>query len=186
MFLAEHQMRSLTVCTVTLDVPKWVSSDRTRSKRDKIAGLFNNKFGANAEQYLLILTCDRLAVLRGDSPEKDDLPADKSTNSGSSSSSLLDTNPPFISLPLTLVQDVYVEGSQLVVEHYLAGKPSLTSSSSATTSGGIAMEEEERSVHFPFLSAIGKIIKGDKNHEGVLRMGLDSEAVSPKEKKRSL
>lgn len=172
MYLAEHQMRSLTVCTVTLDVPKWVSTERTRSKRDKLAGLFGSKHVAKAEEYLLILTCDRLAVLRADpGTERDDL-VERSTNSnGTSSSSLLETNPPFVSLPLTLVQDVYTEGSYLVVEHYLAGNPSL---SPASSSGG-GVDEEERSVHFPFLSAIGRIIKGDKNHEGVLRLGTGSE-----------
>lgn len=175
MHLAEHQMRSLTVCTVTMDVPKWVSSERTRSKREKLAGLFGSKNVAKAEAYLLILTCDRLAVLRADPPgaERDDLVERNSGSNATSSSSLLDTNPPFVSLPLTLVQDVYAEGSSLIVEHYLAGNPSL---SPATSSGGV--DEEDRSVHFPFFSAIGRMIKGDKNNEGVLRLGTDSETVS--------
>lgn len=102
----DRQMRSLTVCKVALDAP----SRADGKSSSKLKSLFRrDKSGEHAEpDHLVILTCDRLTVLRGDDDLED-------------GASPLSSGAVVVALPLMLVHSATVDGATITVEHQLVG-----------------------------------------------------------------
>ncbi|KAL4515438.1 hypothetical protein Ndes2437B_g06878 [Nannochloris sp. 'desiccata'] len=163
------------------------------------------------DEYLLILTCDRLAILKGDPATEGSVHgASVHGNLSGSSSSFSHqenpSNPPFVSIPLSLLKGAHTEGSTLVVEHYLpalgskqqpssptgaaAAVPSTNSNNnnalntSSTSSSSSLLFNDDGTFSFPLISAsvaaISKLRRGDGSGTGqaVLRLHADSEETA--------
>ena len=213
MSIFDQQMRSLTVAPVMLDAPRKIVPEIFPQASSKLKGLFAPKkpvssFSQPKDEYLLILTCDRLAILKGD-------PANEGSVHGATASGSItppppqqqeQPNPPFVSIPLSLLKDAHSEGSTLVIEHYLPHighkskqpssptgtttsttplSPAISSTSSSATNGSSSLLfNDDGGFSFPLISAsvaaISRLRRGDAPDTGraILRLHTESEEVS--------
>lgn len=219
MSIFDQQMRSLTVAPVLLDAPpRKIVSEILPQTTTKLKNLFTTGKSTSSpsslqpkDEYLLILTCDRLAILKGDPATEGSVHgASVHGNLSGSSSSFSHqenpSNPPFVSIPLSLLKGAHTEGSTLVVEHYLpalgskqqpssptgaaAAVPSTNSNNnnalntSSTSSSSSLLFNDDGTFSFPLISAsvaaISKLRRGDGSGTGqaVLRLHADSEETA--------
>jgi CRAL/TRIO domain len=155
MSIFDQQMRSLTVAPVMIDCPpRKIGPEIFPTAQSKLKNLFATKKLTTSssttpkDEYLLILTCDRLAILKGD-PEGSVHGGSVhhgGINGSSSQTSLQPeaANPPFVSIPLSLLKGAHTEGHVLIIEHYLPTliKKSNKQPSSPTSTTGIATATE--------------------------------------------
>jgi len=133
MSIFDQQMRSLTVAPVLLDAPPRTAniSEIIPQTTATLKSLFVTKKSTSSlsssepkDEYLLILTCDRLAILKGDPATEGSIHGGSVHGKLSGSSSTISqqdepSNPPFVSIPLSLIKGAHTEGSTLIIEHYL-------------------------------------------------------------------
>jgi hypothetical protein len=209
MSIFDQQMRSLTVAPVYIDAPRTKIPEIFPQSSSKLLSLFTTKksaasFSVPKDEYLLILTCDRLAILKGDPANEGSVHGGVGAASGSTTATGTTTtseppNPPFVSIPLSLLKGAHAEGSTLIIEHYLPtqGHHSKQPSSSSPTGGsGIttttsshglsssissaSSASDDSTFSFPLISAsvaaISKLRRGDTPGTGqsTLRLHTDS------------
>ena len=109
----DQPMRSLTVCKVSIDPP----STKKKEGRSKLFNILRSKAAVTPrEEYLLILSCDRLAIIKGEDSSTDDSGSEPSPSTPAAS--LADISLPVISLPLSLIQDVAVDSNVVIIEYH--------------------------------------------------------------------
>ena len=210
MSIFDQQMRSLTVAPVLLDAPTRtiVVSEIIPQTTTTLKNLFSKRSTPSSsslqpkDEYLLILTCDRLAILKGDPATESSVHGGNVSGnlSGTSSSNIsqqeIPSNPPFVSIPLSLLKSAHTEGSTLVIEHYLpalgskkqpsspTGAAALSPSTAGRSSSSSLLFNDDGTFSFPLISAsvaaISKLRSGETPGTGqhVLRLHTDSEVTA--------